>query len=201
MASRKPAFLTGTSSEFLGKRALPKILRERKVIFLLGPGGSGKTSVALRLGQPATYRDRTALEDALVERVRTRQWPEVERTASNLILDGPVWLQNRPAIVRVLGELLRYRAGKGLNTLVCQPDHDGSVNLLMDEVQPGTSVVVALRFPKGRRGRLRFATRQCERLGIPKTAAKGSELIDPWGYAQVIAYLEEWARTHGESGR
>lgn len=197
MASRsKPAFLTGTSSEFLGKRALPKILKERPVVFLLGPSGAGKTSVALRLAQPNTYRNRHKLEDAIVARVRTREWPEEELNAPRLILDGPVWLQSRPAIVRVLGELLRDRSERGLRTLVCQPDHDGSVNLLMDEVEPGSSVVVALRFPKGRRGRLRFATRQCEKMGIPKTAAKGSETIEPWGYAQVLAFLEEWKRNN-----
>lgn len=192
----RPAFLTGTSSEFLGKRALPKILGERKICFLLGPSGSGKTSVALRLGQPATYRDRAKLEEVLLQRVRTRAWPAAEREAPNLILDGPVWLQNRPAIVRVLGELLRQRSEAGLRTLVCQPDHDGSVNLLMDQVGPGQSVVLALRFPKGKRGRLRFATRQCERLQISKMAAKGSEAIEPWGYAQVVAHLEEWARNN-----
>jgi len=197
VASRsKPAFLSGTSSEFLGKRALPTILKERPVVFLLGPSGAGKTSVALRLVQPNHYCNRNTLEDAVLERVRTRVWPEAIRDAKNLILDGPVWLQNRPAIVRILGELLRERAAEGRRTLVCQPDHDGSVNLLMDEVEPGSSVVVALRFPKGRRGRLRFATRQCEKMAIPKTAAKGSEVIEPWGYAQVIAFLEEWERNN-----
>lgn len=195
----QPAFLTGTSAEYLGRRALPRIVRDRPTIFLLGPTGAGKTSVALRLAQPRPdYLDRIALEAALVDRVRSRVWPERCRLAPVLVLDGPVWLQSRPAIVRVLGELLRERNSKGLKTLVCQPDHDGSVNLLMDQVEPGSTVVLGLRFPKGRRGRLRFATRQCERMGLPKTAARGTETIEPWGYAQVKAYLDDWRRTHGD---
>lgn len=164
------------------------------MIFLLGPSGSGKTSVALRLLQPNTYWDRGSLEDALIERVRTREWPDAVKSSANLVVDGPVWLQNRPAVVRELGELLRTRASAGLRTVVSQPDHDGSLNLLMDKIEPGLSVVLALRFPKGRRGRLRFATRQCEKLQIPKIAAKGSELLEPWGYAQSIAHLEAWKR-------
>ncbi|MFT7518958.1 MAG: hypothetical protein ACI9MC_001092, partial [Kiritimatiellia bacterium] len=75
-------------------------------------------------------------------------------------------------------------------------DHDGSVNLLMDRILPGQMVVLGLRFPKGRRGRVRFATRMCEQLGLPKVAGRGTETLDPWGYAQVIAYLENWKRSH-----
>jgi hypothetical protein len=189
--------LTGTSSEFLGKRALPNILRDRPTVFLLGPAGAGKTSVALRLTQPRpVYLDRRLLEDALVHRVRTREWPQNVVDAPGLVLDGPVWLQTRPAIVRVLGELLRDRSSRRRRTMICQPDHDGSVNLLMDEVEPGSTVVLGLRFPMGRRGRARFASRVCDQLSIPRSAAKGTETLEPWGYAQVIATLDDWARHH-----
>ncbi len=193
----QPAFLTGTSSEFLGKRALPRILRQRSTIFLLGPPGAGKTSVALRLSQPRPhYLDHKGLEAALMDRVRDRAWPQDLLEAPCLVLDGPVWLQNRPAIVRVLGELLEARTRGEKRTMVCQPDHDGSINLLMDSVEPGSTVVLGLRFPKGRRGRQRFARRVCEDMGIPKTAARGTETLEPWGYAQVKAHLAEWKRNH-----
>lgn len=191
----QPAFLTGTSSEFLGKRHLPKILRERPTVFLLGPPGAGKTSVALRLAQPRpVYLERRALETLLVDHVRSRAWPESVLGDRGLVIDGPMWLQNRPSVVRVLGELLRIRSDQGYRTMVCQPDHDGSVNLLMDEVAPGSTVMLGLRYPKGRRGRVRFAARICDQLRIPRTAARGTESLEPWGYAQVIAYLEDWRR-------
>jgi ABC-type sulfate/molybdate transport systems ATPase subunit len=46
--SQKPpvVFLTGTLTEFVGNRDQPHALFSRAVLFLLGPAGTGKTTVA-----------------------------------------------------------------------------------------------------------------------------------------------------------
>jgi len=36
-------------------------------------------------------------------------------------------------------------------------------------------------------------------MGLPKVAAKDSDRIEPWGYAQVKAFLDDWKRTYGDS--
>ena len=71
MPSHKPALLTGTSTEFLGARPLPKVLGRRAVVFLFGPKGVGKTEVAMRLaGSNAVYWSARAIERAVLQRVR-----------------------------------------------------------------------------------------------------------------------------------
>lgn len=175
---------------------MPRILRERHVILVLGPKGVGKSSVAQRLAsldlpcaKGVLCLDTRQLQDALVVQVGARGWDPRLLEVPALVLDGPVWLHNRPAAVRALCELLRIRAERGLRTLVCQSDHDCSIDVLMGALEAGSSVVVGLRFPKGTRGRLRFARRVCEELDIPRSLARGSDLLEPWGYEAVIAYL------------
>lgn len=192
MPTAKPALLTGTSSEYLGRRALPRILRERSIIVVLGPEGSGKTSVARRLaGEGHTYLDTRETQNALVDYVASRSWAGGLVDAPALVLDGPIWLRNRPAAVTALGELLRRRLEAGRRTIVCQSDSDGSVQELIKSMEPGSLVVIGLRFPKGVRGRRRFARRICDRLGLPRSAARGTEQIEPWGYEPVIRSLHE----------
>jgi hypothetical protein len=196
-----PALLAGTSSEYLGRRPLPRILRERKVVFVLGPEGVGKTCVAQRIADPwhgsdaaateAIVLDTPHLNDALIDCVRECGWTDRILRARAVILDGPVWLKNRPGAVSALSDLLRLRAEAGLRTCVCQDDADGSVRLLMDRLPSGSYAVIGLRFPKGERGRLRFARRACDELGLPRTAARGTELLEPGGYERVVQHLLE----------
>ena len=190
----RPSLLTGTSSEFLGRRALPRVLAERAVVFVLGDPGSGKSSVGARIAHgraraPALVIDTRGLQNAMVDRVAQLRWSERLLTVPALLLDGPVWLRNRPAAVDVLCELLHARSRAGLTTVVCQSVEDCSIEVLMPRMEPGSLAVVGLRFPKGERGRLRFARRACDELDLPRTAARGTELIEPWGYAQVIDSL------------
>jgi hypothetical protein len=198
----RPALLTGTSSEYLGRRPFPRILRDRHTVVVLGPGGVGKTAVAQRLANPAgiadgravpigelVYLDTNAVQDALVARVATRAWSDRLVEARSLVLDGPVWLRNRPAAVAALCELIRARADACRRTLIVQNEEDCSVDTLIASMEPGEIVVIGLRFPKGPRGRLRFARRACDELGIARTAARGTDLIEPWGYARVIDFL------------
>jgi hypothetical protein len=204
----RPALLTGTSSEYLGRRPLPRILRERPIVVVLGPAGVGKTTVAMRLATQDQEPDRrgrigeivhldtAAVQNALVERVATRRWPDRLVEAKALVLDGPVWLRNRPAAVGALKELLLARAEAGRRTLVCQSDDDCSIDVLMAAMETGVMAVVGLRYPKGTRGRLRFARRVCDDLHVPRTAARGTDLLEPWGYAMVIARLSEWKAAH-----
>ena len=190
-----PAFLTGTSSEYLGRRPLPTVLRRRPLIVLLGPEGVGKTSVAQRICSGEGRRLGTReLENAVIARVSTGAWAEELVRAPFLTLDGPVWLQNRPAVVSVLLELLRQRMQAGRQSIVCQRDTDGSAALLMEAMAPGEMVVLGLRFPKGRRGRLAFARRICDQFGLSRIAAQGTEELQPWGYAKVIQYLKGYER-------
>lgn len=198
-----PAFLAGTSAEYLGRKPWPRVIRERHLVFVLGPEGSGKTRVAQRIqaftdqnakasGEGSIYLDSRALQHAVLDRVRRRVWAEELANARSLVLDGPVWLRNRPGLVELLVELLRERERERRRTIVCQSDNDGSVETLIGAMDIGSIVVVALRFPKGRRGRLNYARRVCDDLGIPREAARGTETIEPWGYDAVAEHLRRW---------
>jgi len=198
VACTRPALLTGTSSEYLGKRALPRILRERRVVVVLGPSGVGKTRVALRIADgEALVLNAKEVQEALIERVGQRRWADRLLQAPSLVLDGPVWLRNRPAAVDALCELLYACSDAGVRTLVCQGSSDASVEELMGRMPAGSLAVIGLRFPKGTRGRLRFARRACDGLALPRTAARGTDSLEPWGYAQVMDALREWKPPQG----
>ena len=59
--------------------------------------------------------------------------------------------------------------------------------------QRGAAVVLGLRFPRGRRSRLRAAEQICERLGLPRAAAVGTDALAPWRYDHLTAHLIERA--------
>jgi hypothetical protein len=200
-----PALLTGTSAEFLGRKPVPTVLRERRTVFVLGPEGVGKTTVARALCGPGrTELDPRQLDAVLIDRVRTGawdRWTEVEA----LLVDGPTWLRDRPGAVALLTELCAVRAERGLVTVVCQVEPDGSVEALMGQCAPGAAVVLGLRFPKGAKSRLKTALQVCEQLGLPPAAAVGTDTLEPWRYDHLMAHLIERAAlpgggTDGSSG-
>lgn len=186
-----PALLTGTSSEFLGKRASPKLLRERHLVVVLGPAGSGKTSVATRLAGPqAVYLDGRQTHDRLVECIARSKWADDLVQAESLVLDGPCWLRRRPAAVAAYASLFRQRIDAGRLTLVVQNDDDASIHEVLAHIAPGEAAVVGLRFPKGPRGKLRFARKMCDELLLPRRAASGTEDLEPWEYERVLSEIK-----------
>lgn len=182
-----PAFLTGTSTEYIGDRPLPRVVRDRPILFVLGPRGAGKSLVASRFAGPRRMvLDTQGVQRAILERVRRGTWSDELRHESSLVLDGPVWLCGRPAVVGLLCELLALRAAAGRRTVVCQADSDGSISLLFEKLPIGRSATVALRFPSSRRARLRAAERICLDHGIPVRCAKGTASTEDWSYARVL---------------
>lgn len=194
MAGPAPGFVTGTSSEYLGARPLRRILRERALVVILGPRGSGKTSVARRVAQQTSertlYLDTAALQDEVLRRTRTTAWSERVLEVPVLVLDGPVFLANRPAVCGFLRDLIQARLLAGRRTVVCEVAQDGSMDRLMVGVPAGRMATVGLRFPASRSGRMRFARRCCDELGLPRSAAQGTDALEPWGYDRVIEDLK-----------
>ncbi|MEM6925575.1 MAG: hypothetical protein AAF602_01505 [Myxococcota bacterium] len=187
-----PALLTGTSSEFMGLRPMPRLLKQRHVVFVLGPPGVGKSSVsAVLAGDPYHSFDHREIDTMLLDRVRTAAWSSELLEPECLVLDGPVWLRNRAGAVALLAELAKRRAENGHRTILCQADSDGSIEELIAAMEAGSAVVIGLRFPTGKRARLRCARRICDELGFPRDAALGSEGLDPWRYDRLRAWLVE----------
>lgn len=165
---------------------------------VLGADGVGKTSVAERIaridGGPADvlHLDTRAVQQEAVNRVRYGRWADALVACRALILDGPTWLRGRVGLIEVLCELIRERSVAGRRTILCQNGDDGSVQAILGAMPVGSAVVVGLRFPEGRRGRARFGRRTCDELDIPRSAARGTEDIEPWRYESVIEYLVLW---------
>ena len=186
-----PAFLSGTSSEYLGRKPLPRLLKRRLVVVITGPGGVGKTSVACRIaGDEALRLDDSAVHRATVNWLKQQRWREELTEHPDLIIDGPVFLPQRIGAARALADLIRHRTDSGLRTYICEGGlADGSVALLMDAVEPADRVTLTLRFPKGG-GRRRFAQRFCEAHGIDRSFARSTLQLEPWTYAGVIRQLD-----------
>ena len=170
------------------------------MVLVLGPLGSGKSSVARKVlgGQPLVLRGE-ALDAEAVRAVRRRSWPEELSLAPALLIDGPSFLHRRPGVTRLLSQLLAERAEGLLKTAVCQ-GADDSLLVLADAVDPHQRATVHLRFPQ-RRGRLRFAKRRCAELGLPGSAALELSIEEPWTYLKVIRALHRRARELEESAQ
>lgn len=184
-----PTFFSGTSSEYLGRRPLPRSLQTRPVIFLLGPTGVGKTAVAARLlGADATHITGKPLLDVLSYQARFRRWPDPLRHAPTLIMDGPCFLTRRPAVQSALRGLLQARVSDGLRTALCEADDVTSLLALMEGVSSEQRATVVLRFPEGR-GRRRTAARMCDELSLSRVHARKVVDLEPWTYTRVLAAL------------
>ena len=169
------------------------------MLLVLGPGGVGKSSVAMRLvgGDPLRV-DARALQEALVERLSEGCWPARLTEAKGLVLDAPEHLVDRAQALTWLTELLRARAASGRRTAVVEAPDDRSVDALLQRMEPGMVVVIGLRFPKGKRGRLRYARRLCRDLGLPLAAAHGTARLEPWTYRAVESHVTAWAAEEEE---
>jgi hypothetical protein len=185
-----PAHLTRTSQEFLGRRALPRVIADRPVTYVLGGRGVGKTSVGRRiLGADALEVDGPRMRRLLVHAARNRSFPSEIRAVPGLLLDDVDFLYGRFGAVDLLGALLRERAQSGLRTVVAQGAMDGSITLLFGPVALSQRASVLLRFPVGR-GRRRHVVRACEARGIPFERAREAVSMEPWSYALVNAWLD-----------
>jgi predicted ATPase len=114
-----PAFITGTSSEFMGRKPLPRVLRQRRITFVLGPEGVGKSTVARALAAGTRLElDAKQLETQVNARVRSGSWSSRILSAPFVVLDGPVWLTSFSAKRSFLAELVRHRAAASLRRFV-----------------------------------------------------------------------------------
>lgn len=136
------------------------------------------------------YLSTSQLEAAMEVAVRRGgEWPDGVGACDSLVLDGPCLLKTRRAACELLLRLIQERSAAGLRTVVCENNPDDSAIQLQRGIAPGRLVTVALRFPKSRSGRMRVARRIAEEMGLPKSAAKGTDGIEPWRYDKVIDAL------------
>lgn len=199
-----PGMYVGTSTEFLGRRPIPLEIRARFAAVVLGPSGAGKSEVARRLvtlgvvDVPVLTWSPSDLDREASLRARRGRWSPSVLTAPALLIDEPVWLATRRGVFRQVCELVALRAGSERRTVLIQREGDTSAEEVVQAMAPGSIVTVALRFPSAPRGRVRFARRLCDELGLPRSAAKDAERLDPWRYDAVRELVLARATTHAE---
>ena len=183
------ALITGTSTEFLGRKPHPRAVRSRPLVLVLGPHGVGKTEVARRLaGAPRLELSDRELLDVVAERTKTRRWDPAVLHADSLILDGPPGLGSRPGFARAVGALLGIRARAARRTIVTEAEDRSPLAPIAEGIAPELRATIVLRFPVGR-GRRRFALRVCDEMGLDPTHARSVKGLDPWTYGRVRAAL------------
>lgn len=197
-----PAHLTRTSREMLGQRGLPRLLQERPTVYVLGPGGVGKTSVGRRLcGEDDRVEVNGAqLRRALIGTARRGSFPPEWYEAPSLLVDDVDFLYNRYGAVGLVGRLLRTRAEAGRRTVLCQGPSDSSITLLYSPVPLKLRASLLLRFPVGK-GRRTHVKNRCLERGIDPTLAAEATRIDPWTYSGVEAVLDRVAAERAHKKR
>jgi len=190
---------SGTSGQFLGDR-LPRAVRERPVVFVLGPPGVGKTVVSRRfLGEDARLLDNRQLQQAIAHQVRHRSWQPGLQSARGLIIDEPCYIDSRPGFAKQVGRLLRDRIAANGRTWITESAEGGPLQALIAAVSPELRATIALRFPVGR-GRRRFVLRLCDELGVGRERIDDALALDPWSYAAARAALTAVSRDLSEQG-
>lgn len=183
--------LTKTSGELLGGRPLPVVIRERPVIFVLGPPEVGKSSVAARVLGPEAKEicGAECLRKALNYAARYRRWSAAMLESPCLVLDSVDCLHGRYGPLDLLGKLLADRALAGHRTVVCQGSTDASVTSLYPKLPFASRATILLRFPEGR-ARRRFVVGRCHSRGVPLEKAAEAVRLVPWSYAAVERFLD-----------
>ncbi len=180
-----PAFISGTSSEFLGRKPLPRSVRTRPVIFILGPKGVGKSAVARRLlGDDVLHMGSRELGNRMATTIRARRLDEELRLCHSLILDAPYFISRRPGYRRSIVQLLQKRVELGHRTILLESQDMASMQSLMDGVEIDNRATLSLRFPVGR-GRRRYALKVCDELGVSSSYARQMVNLEPWSYTAV----------------
>ncbi len=178
-----PTLVSGTSTEFMGRKPLPRAVQRRPVVFLLGPKGVGKTTVALHLARvERRYVPEEELLNVLPAYARTRKWDEAYLSPPSLVLEAPCFLSRRPAVTRALQELLQQRIARGGRSYVCEAEDEDPMRELIGSLEPKQKATVVLRFPVGR-GRRRYVLRMCDELEVDSAHARAANALSPWTYA------------------
>ncbi len=178
-----PAAITRTSGEILGRRGLPRALEGRPLVFVLGPRGVGKSTIAERLlrGHDTTRMD---FRDALVDAVGRGAWPRRFELAPALWIDDLDYLHGRMGACEFLARLLRVRAQAGRLTVLCQGAADDSILELARRVPCEARATMLLRFPVGR-GRRGWVQERASSAGIPWPCVRELATLEPWSYRVV----------------
>ena len=187
-------FLTGTYTEFVGNRDQPSALTSRPVLFLLGPAGSGKTTVAKHwLGPTAPIIRQDEMFTRLIRRIHDRTWNNTELCEHDrLILEIPSLIANKTQITKLLTELINERSRLGKKTAILDSEDNASLQGLMASIDSTTRVSIVLRFPEGR-GRYRFLAHWCKEKNVPLRHARKLTRHHPWTYRNVLNELEKIA--------
>jgi hypothetical protein len=192
--SQKPpvVFLTGTLTEFVGNRDQPHALFSRAVLFLLGPAGTGKTTVARQyLGFDAPIVRKDEVFQLLVRRILSRSWEETELCYSDsLILEIPSVLGNKQQITKLLTELINERSRLGKRTAILDSEDNASLQGLLASIDSTIRASIVLRFPEGK-GRYRFLAHRCREKNIPLRYARRLSQLTPWTYKGALTELEK----------